>query len=126
MKQKKERMNERTKCPRPFTNRSEGIRNYCRNTTEEGKALPVNCAQRGLKLTILLQDCDVKYNMVEYAKRQLERLKKLQRNDKEDVTTRDLRNDTMRKEEINWSLYKQEKRIVKKERRSSLKSCPNR
>ena len=96
------------------------------NTTEEGKALPVNCAQRGLKLTILLQDCDVKYNMVEYAKRQLERLKKLQRNDKEDVTTRDLRNDTMRKEEINWSLYKQEKRIVKKERRSSLKSCPNR
>ena len=70
------------------------------NTTEEGKALPVNCAQRGLKLAILLQDCDIKYNMVEYAKRQPERLKKLQRNDKEDVTTRDLRNDTMRKEEI--------------------------
>ena len=44
--------------------------------------------------------------MVEYAKRQLERLKKAQmklkrqRNDKEGVTTRDLRNDTMRKEEI--------------------------
>ena len=42
--------------------------------------------------------------MVEYAKRHLERLKKaqmklkLQRNDKEGVTTRDLRNDTMRKE----------------------------
>ena len=45
--------------------------------------------------------------MVENAKRQLERLKKAQmklkrqRNDKEGVTTRDLRNDTMRKEEIN-------------------------
>jgi len=45
--------------------------------------------------------------MVEYAKRQLERLKKaqmklkLERNDKEGVTTRDLRNDTMWKEEIN-------------------------
>ena len=45
--------------------------------------------------------------MVGYAKRQLERLKKaqmklkLQRNDKEGVATRDLRNDTMRKEEIN-------------------------
>ena len=39
--------------------------------------------------------------MVEYAKRQLERLKKAQMklkrqwNDKEGVTTRDLRNDTM-------------------------------
>ena len=59
-------------------------------------------------------------NMVEFAKRQLERLKKaqmklkLQRNDKEGVRTRDLRNATMRKEEINWSLCKQEKRIVKK------------
>ena len=50
---------------------------------------------------------------------------KFQRNDKEGVTTRDLRNDTMRKEEIIWSLCKQEKRIVKKERWSSLKSCPN-
>ena len=45
--------------------------------------------------------------MVEYAKRQIERLKKgqmklkLERNDKEGVTTRDLRNDTMWKEEIN-------------------------
>ena len=45
--------------------------------------------------------------MVEYAKRQLKRLKKaqvklkLQRNDKEGVTTGDLRNDTMRKKEIN-------------------------
>ena len=45
--------------------------------------------------------------MVEYAKRQLKRLKKaqvklkFQRNDKEGVTTRDLRNDTMRKKEIN-------------------------
>jgi len=70
--------------------------------------------------------------MVEFAKRQLERLKKaqmklkLERNDKEGVTTRDLRNDTMRKEEINWSLFKQEKRIVKKDRWSSLKSCANR
>ena len=45
--------------------------------------------------------------MVEYAKRQLKRLKKaqmklkLERNGKKGVTTRDLRNDTMRKEEIN-------------------------
>ena len=58
--------------------------------------------------------------MVEYAKRQIERLKKVQmklklgRNDNEGVTTRDLRNDTMWKEEINQSLCKQEKRIVKK------------
>ena len=43
--------------------------------------------------------------MVEYAKRKLKRLKKaqvklkLQRNDKDWVTTRDLRNDTMRKKE---------------------------
>ena len=55
--------------------------------------------------------------MAEYAKRQLERLKKaqmklkLQRNDKEVVTTRDLRNDTMRKDEINWSRCKQKKRM---------------
>ena len=45
--------------------------------------------------------------MVEYAKRQIERLKKaqmklkLERNDNEVVTARDLRNDTMWKEEIN-------------------------
>ena len=45
--------------------------------------------------------------MVEYAKRQIQRLKKaqmklkLERNDNEGVTTRDLRNDTMWKEEIN-------------------------
>ena len=81
--------------------------------------------------------------MVEYAKRQLERLKKAQtklkrqRNDKEGVTTRDLRNDAMQKEEIDSNNSKNAGYstllLVKclqvaewLERWSSVKSCPNR
>ena len=81
--------------------------------------------------------------MVEYAKRQLERLKKAQmklkrqRNDKEGVTTRDLRNDTMQKEEIDSNNSKKAGYstllLVKClqvaewfEHWSSVKSCPNR